>query len=92
MAIPASFSFTCLCHHIIDPSGLNQFGVQLLVATDAIVHDDLRTGILRHDNLWLAKGDEGGHVFHSVHAFKYPVFREILMRHVTIVAGRIAAV
>jgi hypothetical protein len=62
------------------------------MATDAIIHNDLRTCCLGLDSLRFAFSEKGTHVLHAVHAFESPFLYYILMRDMAIVASGIPAV
>lgn len=88
VAFPARFAFTQgLSHLVIGLSYPGHAGNKVLMATDAIVHDDLCTGILGCGDLWLYKGQESCRVFKSVHALEGILAGHIFMRHVAFVAG-----
>jgi len=85
VTVPASLAFASLCQHVVDAAGLNKLLIELCMAADAVVHDDLGTGILGHDCLALAVCDKISHMFHSVHGLETILHDEILMWHVAVV-------
>ena len=89
MTVPTSLSLPLLCQHEIDASRLDKLLVELRMATDAIVHDDLRAGIFSHDGLPFGMGDEISHMLHAVHTLKSVFLEDILMGNMTVVAGGI---
>lgn len=92
MAIPAGFALACHGHIVVDPFGVDKFGIQLRVATDAVIHNDFRAFVDRLDHLGFAAHHENGGVAHTVHSLEEPFLRSILVWHMAIVAGGITAV
>ena len=91
MTVPTSLSLPLLCQHEIDASRLDKLLVELRMATDAIVHDDLRAGIFSHDGLPFGMGDEISHMLHAVHTFESILLEDVLVRYVAVIASCITA-
>ena len=86
VAIPAGLPFAGLRHHVIYLPGLHQRCRELRMAADAVVHDDLRAGILGGGNLRLAEGDECRCMLHSVHPLESIFPDDILMGDMAVIA------
>lgn len=91
VAVPAGFSLSYLGHHVICSAVFDEFGGELLVAAHAVVHDYLRAGVVCSYHLRLVVSDEGGEMPDAVGAFEGPFFDGVLVRHVAVVTGGIAA-
>lgn len=92
MAVPACLSVADEGHHVVYPADIHKLVGQLRMATDAIIHNDLRTGFLGLDGLRFAFSEKGTYVLHAVHSLKHPFLYHILMRDMAIVASGIPAV
>lgn len=90
VAIPARLSLAYLRQHEVYLSRLDELGVELRMATDAVVHYHLRTGRVRLYHLRLAFGEERRHVLHSVNAFERPFLHRIFVRNVAVIARSVA--
>ena len=55
VAVPASLALAFFCHFEIHLSQLHHFGGELGVTSDAVIHDNLSTGILCRRNLRFAE-------------------------------------
>lgn len=91
VAVPAGMSCPALGFHIIDTARLHKLLVELLVATDTVVHDDLIRHCLSLNGLTLTTRDEVSHMLHTVEAFKAIVRQEVAVRHMTVVARRVTS-
>ena len=91
VAVPASFSLASLCHHVIDASSFHKLLIQLRVATNAVVHYNLGTGILGHNGLMLAVSYKISHVLKAVGGFEGIFLENIIMWNVAIVTRSVTA-
>ena len=89
MAVPAGLALAALSFHIVYASGLDKLLVELLVAADAVVHNDLVGHALCLDGLMLAVGDEISNMLHAVNTFEGIVCGDIVVGHMTVVTGHI---
>ena len=86
MTVPACFSLAVLRHLEVHFAQLYHFRREFRMAADAIVHDDLRAGILGGGNLRLAEGDECRRMLHSVHPLESIFPDDILMGDMAVIA------
>ncbi len=91
MTVPTGFALSGERHFVVDTAGADKFGVQLCMATDAVVHDDSRAAVECLDGLWLAAHSEDRRVAQAVHAFEKPFPGKTLVGYVAIVTGSVAA-
>ena len=91
VAVSAGNAFAALRTHIVDLAGAHHARIKLSVATDAVVHDDLRAGVLCDDRPMLAVGDKIGNVLHAVKAFEEIFRRQRGVRNMAVVARCIAS-
>ena len=58
MTVPARFPLTTQCSHVANTSRFHKFGVQLIMAADAIVHHHLTRQFFGPDSLRFSVQDE----------------------------------
>lgn len=86
MAIPAGFALPHLRHHVGDAPGLHEFGIELSMAPDAILHDHRTARLMCLDHLGVGIGQEYCDVAAPVLGLEEPLPPETIMRHVAIIA------
>lgn len=86
MAIPAGFTLPHLRHHVGDAPGFHEFGIELCMATDAILHDHRAARLMRLDHLGVGIGQEYGDVPTPVFGLEEPLTPETIVRHMAIIA------
>ena len=91
VTMPALDTLTALGHHVVDTARLDKLLVELRVATDAVVHDDLGAGILGHDGLTLAVGHEISGVLEAVHRLEAVFGCQAGVWYMAVVACRVTA-
>lgn len=92
MTIPAGFACTNLSHHIVDPTRGHKLCIELSVAANTIIHNDLRTGRVSLDHLWLGIGEEDVDMAHTISGFHGPLSHKVFVRDMTVIASCIASV
>ena len=92
VAVPAGFAFTNVGHHEVNLTRLYQFGVQLGMATYAVVHYHLRRCRLSLWHLTLVAGDEGQYMLHAVGTLEEIFSGNVFVRHVAVVARCVTSV
>ena len=85
VTIPASFPLVALRHHVVNTPRIHQFGVQLGMTTDAVIHYHFRTRLFEHDNIFLAFGHKGRHVSNTIFRFEIVLCKHTAVRNMTIV-------
>ena len=90
MTAPASFPLPGERHLMVDTAGADKFGVQLRMATNAVVHNDLGATVKCLDGLRFAAHGENRRMTQAVHTFEKPFPGEALVGYVAIVAGGVA--
>ena len=92
VAVPAGFSGIALDVHVSDAPRIDQFGVEGGVTPHAVFHDDLSALVDGADGLSLLARDKLVNVVHAVFAFEEILPKDIVVRHVAVVARGVAGV
>ena len=92
MAIPAGISSHFLHLFIAHSSGIYKLLIKLCVTTDAIVHDDLRTGFYGLQGCLLASQCKNSGVTKPILGFKKILIHDIVVRNMAVVTGGVPGV
>ena len=87
MAVPAHFAACGQLRHISHAARLYKLCIKLLVATDTVVHHHLARKCFGLDGLMLHVAYEISRVLQAVDSLEAIINGQILMGHMTIIAG-----
>ncbi len=91
MAIPADLAFSDSSHHVVHLARVDECGIKVSVATDAVVHDDLVGSFAWTWCLTFAVSDKLGYVVQTVSSLEEVLASDVLVRYMAVVAGSIAS-
>ena len=87
MTVPTHLAALSQLSHVAQSTSLNKLCIKLLVATDTVVHYHLPSQRFGFDGLMLHVAYEIRRVLQAVNRLKTIIHSQILMGHVTIIAG-----